>query len=161
MPETALREDTFVLSHSSEVAGEASFAPHPEIWAANGIDIALACIEPVQRTLVRAAQWFHEEKSASAYRLFAQCMEGLERFTESMLITRNVLKLTADTAAVEGFTLGTIETQMENILRSILACQEKNDIVGIADRIEYALIPNLSLWSQTLRQLKRSQTSNA
>ena len=88
-------------------------------------------------------------------------MEGLERFTETMLITRNVLKLTGETMAVEGFTLGKIETQMENILRSILNCQEKNDTVGIADRIEYALIPNLSLWTQALRQLKRSQDSNA
>lgn len=161
MPETALRENSFVLSTPQEDVADTSFAPHPEIWAANGIDLALSCIEPVQRTLVRAAQWFHEEKSASAYRLFAQCMEGLERFTETMLITRNVLKFTADTVAVEGFTLGKIETQMENILRSILECQEKNDMVGIADRIEYALIPNLSLWSQTLRQLKRSQASHA
>jgi hypothetical protein len=102
-----------------------------------------------------------EDNAANAYRIFAQCMEGLERFTESMLITRSVLKLTADTMAVEGFTLGKIETQMENILRSILECQVKNDTVGIADRIEYALIPNLSLWGQALKQIKRSRASNA
>lgn len=161
MSQTALRESSFVLNTPAEAVADTSFSPDPEIWAANGLDIALSCIEPVQRTLVKASQWFHEEKSACAYRLFAQCMEGLERFTETMLITRNVLKLTAETMAVEGFTLGKIETQMENILRSILACQEKNDTVGIADRIEYALIPNLSLWSQALRQLKRSQISNA
>jgi hypothetical protein len=181
MSQPALREPTFVceteedalpprrpelqLAQGAETQGsqpaETRFAPDPEIWAANGIDMALSCIERVQRTLVRTAQWFHEEQTASANRLFAQCMEGLERFTETMLITRSVLKLGGDTVAVDGYTLTKIETQMENILRSILSCQEKNDTDGIADRIEYALIPNLSLWGQALRQLKRSQTSNA
>lgn len=160
MPETALRQPCYDQPSSSE-AVQTAFSPDPEIWAATGFDIALSCIERVQRTLVHAAQGFHEENATSANRLFAQCMEGLERFTEAMLITRNVLKLKTETMAVDGYTLGKIETQMENILRSILACQEKNDTIGIADRIEYALIPNLSLWSQALRQLKRSQVSNA
>lgn len=143
-----------------ESPSPAPVAAIPELWAEGGIDVALSCIERVQRTLVRAAEWFHENDAANANRLFAQCMEGLERFTETMLATRGALKLGSETLAVEGYTLGRIETQMENILRSILECQEKEDSVGIADRIEYALIPNLSLWGQALRQWKRSRESN-
>lgn len=160
MSETALRENSIAHQQPQETPAT-RLPPDPAIWAANGFDIALSCIERVQRTLVRAAEWFHDQDSVNANRIFAQCMEGLERFTETMLITRSVLKLTADTMAVDGFTLGKIETQMENILRSILECQERADNEGIADRIEYALIPNLSLWSQALTQLKRSQASNA
>ena len=41
-----------------------------EIWAATGLDIALSCLERVQRSLIRAAELFREDNQAKANSFF-------------------------------------------------------------------------------------------
>src|ERR1700722_230302 len=66
-----------------------------EIWSASGIDIALSCLEKVQRSLIRVAELFTENK-IEAHQFFVQCIDGLERFYEAVMITRSVLRLDFD-----------------------------------------------------------------
>ena len=49
-----------------------------KIWAENGLDIALSCIEKVQRSLVRSSELFREEgRTADANR----CIKSRQRHT--------------------------------------------------------------------------------
>ena len=140
------------------------FVPAPErtaLFAANGFDMALSTIERMQLSLLRAAELFREEKTADANRYFSHCQEGLERFQETVTLTRAVLKLDFTKIGVENRTLSQVDKEFSQILKSILVCQEASDWQGIADCVEYELITNLSSWTNALRLLRLSQHSNA
>lgn len=131
-----------------------------EIWSVNGIDIALSCLEKVQRSLIRVAEMF-TENHPDANQYFVHCVEGLERFYESAMITRVALRLDFSQVLVDGITLSQIEREFSEVLKTIITYQEQRDIVGLADKIEYELLTNLSAWTKTLKQLRLSQLSNA
>jgi hypothetical protein len=134
-----------------------------EIWAATGVDIAASSVERIQRSLIRAAELFREENKAQANHFFAQCIDGLERFLETIMITRCALKLDFKCIQIHGLglPLSQIEQEFGAILATILECQEKQDFDGVADKVEYELLTNLSAWSSALRQLRVSRMSNA
>jgi len=132
-----------------------------EIWAAAGIDIALSCVERIQRSLIRAAELFREEDKAEANHFFIHCIDGLERFIETVMLTRCAMKLDFNRIEIHGLPLAQIEQEFSTILKTILACQEKEDFIGVADKVEYELLTNLSAWSSALRQLRLSSASNA
>jgi len=131
------------------------------IWAANGIDIALSCIERVQKSLLRTAEMFREFQIGDANRLFAHCMEGMERFLETIVISRCAIRLDFSQIKIDGRTLASVENDLLSILAGILIAQEKSDSAAIAEKVEYELLPNLCAWSTALRQLRLSQLSNA
>jgi len=131
-----------------------------EIWAATGVDIALSCVERIQRSLIRAAEMFREHDKAEANHFFAHCVDGLERFLETIMITRVARQLDFSRIYIHGLPLSQIEQEFTRILTTILTCQEKGDFDGIADRVEYELLTNLSAWSSALRQMRISLMSN-
>ncbi len=131
------------------------------IWAMNGIDIALNCVERVQKSLIRCAELFRGDAVGDANRFFAHCMEGMERFLETIVITRCAVRLDFNQIMAEGRPLAQVENDLLKILAGILAAQEKNDKDGIADKVEYELLPNLCSWTSALRQLRLAQRSNA
>jgi hypothetical protein len=131
------------------------------MWAANGIDIALSCVERIQKSLIRAAELFRDQDKSEANHFFVHCIEGMERFIETLMITRCALKLDFNRISIDGITLAQIQDELSKILKTILECQEKEDFVGVADRVEYELITNLYAWARALRQLRLSQMSNA
>ena len=132
-----------------------------EIWAINGIDTALSGLERVQRSLIKAAELFREEDKAHANRFFVQCIDGLERFYEAVMITRSVLKLDFNQIEIHGMKLSGIEGDFSDILRTIIELQERQDWTSLADKVDYELITNLSSWTSALKQLRLSQMSNA
>jgi hypothetical protein len=132
-----------------------------EIWAANGFDIALSCVERVQKSLIRAAELFREDDIAEANQFFSHCVEGLERFLETITITRSALKLDFSRIQIHGISLKQVENEFSSIFSSILAYQEKQDYIGIADKVEYELLTNLCSWAGALKQLRLSAHSNA
>lgn len=132
-----------------------------EIWAVNGFDTALSSIERVQRSLIKAAELFREENKAHANRFFVQCIDGLERFYEAVMITRSVLKLDFKLIDIHGIKLSVIESDFSDILRTIIDLQERQDWTALADKVDYELITNLSSWTSALKQLRLSQMSNA
>jgi hypothetical protein len=132
-----------------------------ELWALNGLDIALTRIEQVQRTLVRAAELFREENKGDANRYFIHCIDGLERFFEAIAATRTALKIDFAQVAIEGIRLSTVEAEFLGILKAIVECQEKHDYIALADKVEYELITNLYSWAVLLGQLRVSLHSNA
>lgn len=132
-----------------------------EVWAANGLDIALSCIERVQKSLIRAAEYFREVDSTEGNRYLLHCIEGMERFFEAITITREVLKLDFDGISIDGFPLSRVEREFSEILNAILHCQETRDISGLADKIEYELLTNICSWIKALRNLRPSQRGDA
>ena len=131
-----------------------------EIWSVNGLDIALSCLEKVQRSLIRVAEMFCEE-NAEANQFFVTCIEGLERFYESVMITRVALKLDFNQIISDGIALARIEKDFSDVLKTIISYQEKRDFIGLADKVEYELLTNLCAWTKALKQLRMSQLSNA
>jgi hypothetical protein len=132
-----------------------------EIWAATGLDIAISCVERLQRSLIRAAELFRDEEKGEANHFFVHCIDGLERFLETIMITRCALKLDFSRIEIHGVSLSRIEQEFATILKTILECQERADYIGVADKVEYELLTNLSAWKSALRQLRLSSMSNA
>jgi hypothetical protein len=57
--------------------------------------------------------------------------------------------------------LAKIESDLQHILKSVFGFQQQEDYQGLADKIEYELLTNLSNWGQALKQLRAQQNSNA
>jgi hypothetical protein len=172
IPESVIKEELVEMGNSrgvqpttdkyagKEPARQIS-AVDMEIWAMNGLDIALTRIEQVQRTLVKAAELFREENKGEANRYFIHCVDGLERFFEAILITRTALKLDFYQLVIEGIRLSQIEAEFLAILKAIVGCQERQDYSALADKVEYELITNLYSWAVLLGQLRISLHSNS
>jgi len=77
------------------------------------------------------------------------------------MITRCALKLDFTRIMVEGTSLARLEREFSEILDGIVACQEKSDYAGIADKVEYELLTNIYLWTNALKTLRLSAMSNA
>jgi hypothetical protein len=133
-----------------------------EIWAATGMDIALSRLERVQRSLLLAAELFRDEIQEEEGHIFlGRCLDGLERFLETIMITRCALKLDFNRIEVEGMSLARLERDFGEILEGIIGCQERQDFIGIADKVEYELLTNIHLWTAALQKLRLSALSNA
>lgn len=132
-----------------------------EVWAINGIDIALSALERVKPSLLRVAELFREENKGRANQNFVQCIDGLEKFFEAMLITRVALKLDFKKISLDGIPLSQLESDFSDVLKNIVHYQEKADYDSVADKVEYELITNLHTWTKVLKQLRNSQNSNA
>ncbi len=131
------------------------------IWEVNGVETCLSSLERVQTSLIRTAELFRADERARANRFFAQCIEGLERFLESMTITRLACKINFNAIQVDGFTLTKVEDTLTNILKSVLESQEKQNYEELADKIEFELITNLYHWKTALQDLQRTRKSNS
>ncbi|MBI4404100.1 MAG: hypothetical protein HY537_08065 [Deltaproteobacteria bacterium] len=132
-----------------------------ELWVASGLDIAISNVDRVKRSLIRAAELFRDEKNAEGNHFFARCIDGLERFIEAVTITRFVLRLDFTKQPVEGRTMAAIEQDFSQILKEIISCQEKQNFIDLADRIEYELLPNLSTWTKGLTAMKIARQANS
>lgn len=131
------------------------------VWRANGFDMALSCIEQTQKSFIRTAQLFRDENLGFASRLFSQCIDALEKFIETLIITRMATKIDFNQIQVENRTLSAVEDELLQILQAILTCQQDGDFEGIAERIEYELLANLSTWIRALTSINQSRQSNA
>lgn len=132
-----------------------------EIWAANGMDIALSRLERVHSSLLIAAELFRDEEAERGGICLNRCLEGLERFLETVIITRCALKLDFSRIEVEGMTLARLEREFSTILEAIVDCQLRQDFIGIADKVEYELLTNIHLWTGALQKLRLSALSHA
>ncbi len=131
------------------------------IWAVNGIDIALNSLERVQQTLLSVIEFLKNKQLAKANLYFVRCLEGLERFSEVMSVTKYVLKLNYEKIFVGNVNLSKIEKELSQILCEIFECQQKDSYEELAEVIDYELIANLSYWQQCLRYVKNSFSSDA
>ena len=132
------------------------------IWAGNGLDRAISDIERLQKSLLLAAEFFRDEtKTADGNKIFLRCVEGLERFLDTIVLTRLAMKLDFQKIQVDGITLARLEKDLTAILGGIVGFQEKQDYEGVADKVEYELLPNFSSWTRALNQLRVSLQSNA
>ena len=131
-----------------------------EMWAASGLDMALYKIEKIRLSLIHAAGLLRENE-AGANHLVGHCVDGLERFLETILVTRCALKLDFSRIHIDGIALSQIEQEFSSILAGLLEYHEKQDYTGIADKVEYELLANLGSWAQALRQLQISRSSNS
>ncbi|MBI1862127.1 MAG: hypothetical protein HYR96_14530 [Deltaproteobacteria bacterium] len=131
-------------------------------WAANGFDVALSSLEQIQRTLIVTAGLFRESQSLEANRLFARCMDGLERFWDAVTMTRTALKLEFKMVQVNtAWTLADLEIQFLDIIKGFVELQNGQFYEALADKVEFELIPHLSRWSEALCRLRTAQSQDS
>ncbi|NBX77032.1 MAG: hypothetical protein EBQ92_10795 [Proteobacteria bacterium] len=126
------------------------------IWAESGLDIALTCVERVKGSLIRSAELFREEDSVRANRFFLQCVEGLQRFMEAIRNTKTAMQLDFAKIPTDMGSLSDTEKSLLFILRGMFQNQERKEYEEIADKIEYELLTNLSMWTTALGALRNS-----
>jgi len=131
------------------------------IWAESGIDMALSSLERVKTSLVKVAELFRGGSNIKANDYFVRCVEGLERFIETMMTTRGILELDFTKISHDGLSLAKMESELCQILQSIVHQQENAEYEAIADQLEDELAPNLAFWVRALKQLRLTQSSNA
>lgn len=154
--QSGLLDESVLTPHEIEIK-----TADKAIWAATGYDIALSCIERIQKSVIKSAELFREPDKLNGNRLFIQCIEGLERFLEAITITKAAVNLDFSREITNGRTLSQTETDLNSILKSVFLSQEQEDYQGLADKIEYELLTNLSEWAQALNLLRSRQNSNA
>lgn len=131
-------------------------------WSANGFDIALSSLERIQRTLIVSAGLFRDAQMLEANRLFAHCMEGLERFWDAVTMTRNALKLDFKQVIVHSaWRLSDLENQFLEIVKSFVVLQDGQHYDALADKIEFELIPHLSRWVESIHLLRSTQSMDS
>lgn len=132
-----------------------------QVWASNGLDRAISDIGRLQKTLLLSAEFFRDERKLEGHRIFLRCVEGLERFLDTIVLTRLAMKLDFSRLHVDGITLARLEKDFSAILIGIVTCQENQDFEGLADKVEYELLPCFASWTRALTQLRNSMHSNA
>jgi hypothetical protein len=130
-------------------------------FAANGIDRAISDVSRLQKTLMLSAEFFRDHRKLEGNRIFLHCIEGLERFLDTIVLTRLAMKLDFTRLEVDGVTLARLEKDFAAILNGIVECQERQDFDTLADKLEYELLPNFASWMRALHQLRMSMHSNA
>lgn len=131
------------------------------LWAMSGIERSISDIERLQKSLILAAELFRENRTAEGNRIFLRCVEGLERFMDTIVLTRLAMKLDFQKLNVDGISLARLERDFSLILAGILSCQEKEDFEGVADKVEYELLTCFHSWTRALKSLSNSLNSNA
>lgn len=131
------------------------------IWAATGLDIALSCVERLKYSLHRAAELFREDEADKANRFFVHCVEGMERFFESIAITRAAMNIDFSKVPTDYGTLYEAEGSLTTILKGILELQSREQYLELSECVEDELLTNLTTWERALRRLRNSHASNA
>jgi len=131
------------------------------VWAINGLDRAVNDINRLQQSLLMAAEYFRDTRVQEGNRIFLRCIEGLERFLDTIALTRLAMKLDFSRMSVDGIPLARLEKDLTGILKGIVSCQETADYEGLADKVEYELLTCFHSWSRALKQLRLSAHSNA
>ena len=122
------------------------------VWAENGLDRCWHAAEPIAQSFLRVAQWLREDSGQNQARhLYVQCLEGLDRFLESIDMTKSAWEyLEQESPSVT--LLHRVEEELDSVLRSLIRAQQEKDPTVLADCIEYTVLPSLSQWKSMLRQ---------
>lgn len=130
-------------------------------WAANGFDIALSSLERIQRTLIVSAGLFRDSQMLEGNRLFARCMDGLERFWDAITMTRSALKLDFKEVSIHSWKLSDLESQFLDIVKGFVVLQDGQHYDALADKVEFELIPHLSRWVEAMEMLRSAQAMDS
>lgn len=132
-----------------------------EIWAANGLDIALSSLERISRSLIRVAEFCQEPQTPHTEKYLRSCIDGLENFFETIAMSRGAMNLDFSKINVDGITLAQIESEFLSSLETMISQRSQGNFLAIAETVEYELIPNLSSWTRGLTKLRLSHNRNA
>lgn len=131
------------------------------VWAVRGLDRAVNDINRLQQSLLMAAEYFRDARIQEGNRIFLRCIEGLERFLDTVVLTRSAMNLDFSKIQIDGIPLARLEKDLTSILRGIVTAQELQDWEALADKVEYELLTCFHGWSRALKQLHLSAHSNA
>ncbi|MCB0405083.1 MAG: hypothetical protein KDD51_09875 [Bdellovibrionales bacterium] len=130
------------------------------MWAADGVENALQSIQRLQQSFLRATEIYLEADPAEARGCLARCVDGAEKFLETMCIAQNVLDLDFSNLSAGNSTLRQIELELVRIIGQLKDPAVLTDPDAVAERVEYELLPNLHTWNGALRKLRdRASTS--
>jgi len=153
------RQETQLLEAILEKTAELNIRTADKaMWEMNGLDYALNCIERVQKSLLTAVERFRENTSDSR-KIFSQCLEGLDKFLDTLWIARCSLRL--DLQKTGETNLEQIEKEFTKLLISLADAYDKEDFELLSDKIEYELLTSLYSWIEALRKLRLTSVSHA
>lgn len=144
-------------STSDSIAELSVCTSEREILASNGIDMALACLEPIKRSLISTAEFFRDNQTEQAEQVFSRCIDGLDRFIEILSLNQDVAEINFKQITIDNVSLADLETNLKNAFKKVIFYHRIEQFPELADKIEYELLTNLSTWTRALKQLRRSQ----
>ncbi|MEZ4749705.1 MAG: hypothetical protein R3B54_03480 [Bdellovibrionota bacterium] len=124
------------------------------MWAADGVENALQSIQRLQQSFLRATEIYLEADAGEARGCLARCVDGAEKFLETMCIAQNVLDLDFSSLSVGNSTLRQTELELVGIIRQLKDPAVLADVDAVAERVEYELLPNLHAWNAALKKLQ-------
>ncbi|MCB0416470.1 MAG: hypothetical protein H6617_11465 [Bdellovibrionaceae bacterium] len=129
------------------------------MWAADGVENALQSIQRLQQSFLRATEIYLEADPSEARGCLGRCLDGAEKFLETMCIAQNVLELDFSSLSVGNSSLRQIELELASIIGQLKDPAVLSDVEAVAERVEYELLPNLHAWNAALRQLQQRASS--
>ena len=130
-------------------------------WSENGIEISLSSIDRLQRTLLSTVETLYETDANQPLPLLVnRCLEGLQRFYEGVLLTKQSLDLNFNHTIVDNVPLSLIEKDYVKSLDEALSLDRNQDRERLADILECDLLTLLSSWKRGLIHLKAIHNTN-
>lgn len=124
------------------------------MWAADGIENAIGSIQRLQQSFLKVTEMCQDVDFSSAKECLACCIEGVEKFLETMCITQNVLAIDFTQVTVGNGNLRQVELELVKIIGQMKHPATLYDLEAVAERVEYELLPNLHAWNAALHRLR-------
>ncbi len=107
-------------------------------------------IESVNKT----AELFRMYDEAEAYTNYANLIETLRSFILFIDATKQAINWDFDTANHEGKPVQRYWEEFIDVINNMKTTQEEEDLILLADMLEYELAPILSKWADIIRNVK-------
>jgi hypothetical protein len=126
------------------------------LWALTGPDIALSYADNLRKSLFRTISLFETDHTTEAQILLEKCLEGAERFQETITITKTALNIDFDSYRVGETKLSEIDKRLGSVMSTVVQASKERAWLGLSETIEDEFITSLGAWIQALEQLKRT-----
>ncbi len=135
-----------------------SFNINPSHWSENGIELSLASIDRLQRSLLSTVQLILDTPAEDPLSLSViRCLDGLQRFHEGILLTKESLDLNFSHTYIDNIPLSLIERQYLRAIEESLLCMQEQDRDRLVDLLEGELLTLLSSWKMGLILIKAAR----
>lgn len=124
------------------------------LWAESGFDFALSNLDRVRQSLARAAEMLVDLRPPQAERFVSKCLDGLEKFHDSLQATEQALGIELIKMTIDGVALQRLIDDFSQLLEQIYFLSEREDFAAIAEKIDFELLPNLYTWRRSLEVLR-------
>ncbi len=118
-----------------------------------------AFVSPMAAAVEHIAELFRVSDEKEANEQYLQLLENLQLFLQALGQCQQVLQLDLN-RAIEGAATAAEHTErLASLVGDLLAAQEEQDWILLADVLEYDLLPELQAWQRLMPQLREQAGS--